>query len=47
MANPVPDMAQLDAIIKETIAVIGSSKEMIYDIGEEAREEYRRLEEEV
>ncbi|MFY9605048.1 MAG: sensor histidine kinase [bacterium] len=40
-------MAQLDAIIKETIAVIGSSKEMIYDIGEEAREEYRRLEEEV
>jgi len=47
MAGPVPDLAALDAIIKETIAAIGTSREMIYDIAEEAREEYRRLEEEV
>ncbi|MGI6142423.1 MAG: sensor histidine kinase [bacterium] len=47
MFNPVPDIATLDVIIKETIAVISSSKEQIYDIAEGAREEYRRLEQEV
>jgi two-component system sensor histidine kinase DegS len=47
MFNPVPDITTLDVIIKETIAVIGSSKEQLYDIAEGAREEYRRLEQEV
>ncbi len=47
MANYRVDLANLDNVIKRTIEAISSSKTELYEIAEGARDECRRLEEEL
>ncbi|HPT90024.1 MAG TPA: hypothetical protein PKW03_00545 [Acetivibrio sp.] len=47
MANYRVDIANLDKVIKRTIEAINSSKTELYEIAEEARDECKRLEEEL
>jgi len=47
VANYRVDIANLDKVIKRTIEAINSSKTELYEIAEEARDECKRLEEEL
>lgn len=47
MANYRVDLANLDNVIKRTIEAINSSKTELYEIAEGARDECKRLEEEL
>lgn len=43
MSNNIPDISQLNAIVKETIDALEEGKAKIFEISEQAQNEYKEL----